>query len=252
MNKLKSEQKTAYHEAGHAVASWIFRHKFSFVSITPTEDCLGMVKHPDSYLKNFDPDIDNSRKTLHRLEREIIILLAGLVAETFFVGRHDWQGASPDYRDVVDLALYATGSGDEATAYIKWLSIRTERLLRAPRQWEPIKALAKELMIHKKINYQKAKEIMEHALEEYRQSLINRNYRPDLISLDPEEVMGYRLDVSTFICRDCIKMKERSKIKKRRQVIQRRNISKNKSYLCSRCQKEIGKVIRSEIEGERR
>jgi len=98
--KLK---KTAYHEAGHAVAACEYRRKFSYVTIAPEEDSLGHVLY-QHLGKNFHPEYDEMSKVRAKLEKAILISLAGHAAERIFSGKNNWLGSSNDIHSVVDYA----------------------------------------------------------------------------------------------------------------------------------------------------
>jgi ATP-dependent Zn protease len=67
-------ERTAYHEAGHAVAAYSLRWKIIEVSIVPDPDSLGHVTRTP--LKDFHPDDDTRFSTLRKGEKEIILYLA--------------------------------------------------------------------------------------------------------------------------------------------------------------------------------
>ncbi len=84
----KEEVSTAYHEAGHAVAAYLLKRSFNYVTIVPDEEkgSLGHVRFR-GFGENFDPAFDYSPQMRLRLEREIICSLAGDAAESIHLGR---------------------------------------------------------------------------------------------------------------------------------------------------------------------
>jgi hypothetical protein len=58
--KEERMKRTAYHEAGHAVAFYMLRIWWVNVSILPMDEFKGSVTHPRSIYKNFDPGIDGN------------------------------------------------------------------------------------------------------------------------------------------------------------------------------------------------
>jgi ATP-dependent Zn protease len=87
--------RTAYHEAGHAVACLKLGRGFLCVTIVPDQDSDGEVKRTKA----------PKSKSERWLEREVLISLAGLAAEKRYVGRTDWKGARSDTSQASDLML---------------------------------------------------------------------------------------------------------------------------------------------------
>ena len=52
---VDQRELTAYHEAGHAVACWALRRRFSYVTLVPGEDFLGQLVGR-GLPKGFDPN----------------------------------------------------------------------------------------------------------------------------------------------------------------------------------------------------
>jgi ATP-dependent Zn protease len=93
-------ERTAYHEAGHAVASYHLHVAFSYISITPDEDSWGRVKHPK--LSNFKPEWDDSPR--EQIAQETYLLLAGQVRrESLPIGNSEIK----DWQSVINLASYS-------------------------------------------------------------------------------------------------------------------------------------------------
>src|SRR6185437_15760265 len=77
-------EAVAYHEAGHAVAALLLHRPLRYVTIVP-DKARGTLGH----------DLTPRRRTI--LEREIMVLLAGEVAEREFRGWHNRVGSRSDY-----------------------------------------------------------------------------------------------------------------------------------------------------------
>jgi ATP-dependent Zn protease len=103
--KISRLERTAYHEAGHAVAACIYHRRFRHATIVPNKEqgSLGHCLYTE--LHNFHPDMEQDRRTLAWIEREILVGLAGATALAHLTGRLTWEGASSDWRDAYDLAL---------------------------------------------------------------------------------------------------------------------------------------------------
>src|SRR3990170_4851648 len=75
-------ERTAYHEAGHAVAAYKLRRRISRVSIVPDPEdgTLGHCSYSQLW-NDFNPEIYDDSKTTQRLETLILTALAGVAAE---------------------------------------------------------------------------------------------------------------------------------------------------------------------------
>ena len=165
----KAEQKklkaTAYHEAGHAVAAFAMGKRFKKVSVIPNsdEDSLGRVSGC-GWKSKLNPEFDDGARVRNLVEAQIIILLAGPVAEAKLTGQFNHIGASKDYEYVVRYASYLTGSSDETTAYINWLIEKTKNVLSTYR-WNALEQLADELIKRREIAYKAAREIIRKGID---------------------------------------------------------------------------------------
>ncbi|MCK4627022.1 MAG: hypothetical protein KAV00_17040 [Phycisphaerae bacterium] len=155
--------KTAYHEAGHAVACIALRKRFKYVTIEPDDErnSLGHIRHAPSP-DNLHPYMDNQLRFQRFVEREIMILFAGGAAEALHKGRHNYHGSRNDRRDAIDFAFSiccrsSGGSGEQAEAYCNWLIIRTRDMLGSAMWWPAVKAIAVALLKHKRLSYHQAR-----------------------------------------------------------------------------------------------
>ena len=97
-------ERTAYHEAGHAVIAWQRKYakKFKYVTILPDGDSLGHVLNEDYSKSDFQDVFDVTLTQRAKMSDDVVAVLAGGIAEKKFVGRADHRGASQDY----SLAIY--------------------------------------------------------------------------------------------------------------------------------------------------
>ncbi len=156
-------ERTAYHEAGHAVVAFHLRVKVVSVSIIREDGSLGRVHH--KYPSAFTPDLRDDSRAKRRVETEIIWTLAGLAAEERLTGRCNWQGANSDLHEAVDVASYVTGSDRELTAYIEYLREHARNLVAVGHTWAGIKAVANELLQCQEMSAAKARQIMHTGIE---------------------------------------------------------------------------------------
>jgi len=161
--KRKKVEKTAYHEAGHAVAAFEMKRSFRHVTIEPDEESLGHIMYT-KFRDSFRPDIDSYSKIRNPLEKAIITAFAGPIAEQIFTKRMGRIGASSDFCNAVNYVDRLCGSNEEALAYINWLWIRTKNMIRHPAKWCAVERLAEELLDCRRIRYKKARRIISEAL----------------------------------------------------------------------------------------
>lgn len=148
MNEIvrsKSAQTaSAYHEAGHAVIAYMFGYKPQAATIIPTIDTAGSVSHPNP-LRGIRLDIDGSDRARLRVEKAIIICLAGPLAQRHH-NRRSWRSyhGQSDYELINELALRICGSAEQASAFLKWLEIVAHDLVKM--HWRQITKVAMALL----------------------------------------------------------------------------------------------------------
>ena len=127
----REREATARHEAGHAVVCHHLLGSVRRVDITETADALGSCEGPDLRL-TLNPGEALSPAGREKVERRIMVLLAGPIAERQLSGRYCHVGASHDYQVSFHLASVYCQSDASAEAFLKWLWVRTEELLELP------------------------------------------------------------------------------------------------------------------------
>lgn len=137
-------QATAYHEAGHAVAAWRLRIGIKSVSIE-AQDCSAGRLHFSSPIDITTLDYDSTDRTRMRVERQIIIALAGPQAQRRYAPRsmRAWHSVG-DYETAGSLALWLNGDGETASAYLKWLELSAAKLVAS--NWWLVDLMARELL----------------------------------------------------------------------------------------------------------
>jgi ATP-dependent Zn protease len=147
MKNTKKLEATAYHEAGHAVASYFLQRPFRFVTINPGDDFLGRVVGRVS-------DVRYRLKMAERgfiSTREAVISAAGPEAERKYRGRRNHHGADKDYQQIVDIARGVGedgcgGDGNNPMAQaIIGASFKEARFLLDSR-WPMVERVAHELL----------------------------------------------------------------------------------------------------------
>lgn len=154
--RLDWRARTAFHEAGHVVASVALGRKVRSATIVPEGNRLGSVQ--TSRLRRLDPAATD-RSMRMTIEREVMILLAGSVAEQLAgAGPH---GGRRDRRDALALVGFLSGSASEEETYVRWLRERTRTLLRI--HWPAVKAVTKALLAEGTLNGTSLREIAQGA-----------------------------------------------------------------------------------------
>lgn len=174
-------ERTAYHEAGHAVMAYLRKRRLTGVTIVCTEQRLGecsMAKWPKTDVEYFETgEITEDDTPRGRTRRETLIMIyyAGVIAEeilTSKITKREVLGASGDL-------LYVEGlmgrmwmpNTLQAEHYLLWLWYRTKGLLEIPMYWAAVDTLAATLLDRKKLGGRKARETIDQAMHDCRQSL---------------------------------------------------------------------------------
>jgi hypothetical protein len=139
----------AFHEAGHAVVGWRVGLWPRTISIAPSGDAAGHVEHK----LGIDP-VELECRSPHRLmnavTKNIMVSLAGEIAQR----RHDprsvrrYQGRS-DRLNAARLASSVGAEGEEAAAMLRWLALRTEKVIAG--HWRFVERVADTLVIERTI-----------------------------------------------------------------------------------------------------
>ena len=162
MNKNSRLKRTAYHEAGHAVACYFLHLPFKYVTIEPEGDTLGHLK-PFPSPKSFNPEIDDEIKTLIRIEKNIITYYAGKAVE-FILTKKSNKIVGSDDQNAWDLACYYCGGPEETEAFLKWMWERTINWVQNPDfHWDAVEALAQELLKKSRLTSKEARQIIKAA-----------------------------------------------------------------------------------------
>ena len=163
LSKCERLERTAYHEAGHAVAENHYAGKIKTVSIIPKDDTLGRMRAKNPFAGK---PLDTVRITPHlekKIRDQIVVSLAGGVAEFLFAGRKCHVGASGDYHNAVDLAERLHGFNTAVTEkYLDYLYAVAKNLMES--RWKAVQALATALMEENEIDGARALDIIRDAI----------------------------------------------------------------------------------------
>lgn len=169
-------ERTAYHEAGHAVANFRLRLRVGRVTIRLDSNAgtLGSCYGGRAIQRRHNVESDAGDWNRIRMERDVIVLLAGHEAEAYFSGRRNHIGARVDREGAIDLLSYfagdfyeksGAGKQEESRAYYRLLQIRARHLVRNRGNWEMVRAVAKRLLERETISGAEALALLRQSLE---------------------------------------------------------------------------------------
>jgi ATP-dependent Zn protease len=150
MGATPKMKATAYHEAGHAVASWRLGEKFKYVTVAPDADSIGHVRR-ERWPKWFHPDFDSSDRIRLRVERHIVISFAGQLVEAKFLGKHPRYGMHADNEIAVDMAFHVGGSVKTVEAFLHYCWSVSEDLVAC--NWRFVEVIAEALLDKETLQY---------------------------------------------------------------------------------------------------
>lgn len=155
----RRKQRTAYHEAGHAVACFVLDRTFGSVTVVPSGHYLGFVSEVDAVIAPQPGVVD-----IH----DVIIDLAGNAAERRFAGRgSSWARA--DHNHALDRLRGVASDGHSylhddsplVASILRGAEKATEQLVED--YWTAIVALAEALMQRDTMTYFEVAEIYREA-----------------------------------------------------------------------------------------
>ena len=153
----------AYHEAGHGLAAYIQNRHFRALSIRNGEH--SHEKLTTRHWESFRAEKCADPACRERIERNIIELFAGDVAQEILTGKPVSHGESSDFRYIAELGTCVMDPGEVLDAYLHYMALRTKHILLLPQNWDAIQILADELIKHKRLEYDAARRILDEAME---------------------------------------------------------------------------------------
>lgn len=164
-NKLSRLEKTAYHEAGHAIAYHFLNISFTKVTIEESKDSYGVAVRK-GFSEKYDPEVNESNlKNRIIMEKDIIACMAGEAAEVLLTGRRNLVGASQDYHRAINHASYYIGNNRELEVYIKYMQIRTVNWISQPLHKLALKAVVEKLLVKKTLKVFEVRKIIKESID---------------------------------------------------------------------------------------
>lgn len=163
--------RTAYHEAGHAVAGFHFGRAIEYVTIEPNAYSLGhilfkrwveefarIVKSSTLNLKPWKASVD--LRTQARVESLVVMIFAGGIAEERFAGSYNRRGALCDERQAKTLAQFVYADERILKKYLTFLYARAATLLADYGRWDQVEAVAGHLLRVKRLSGRGLRDIL--------------------------------------------------------------------------------------------
>jgi len=145
---------TAYHEAGHAIVAVALGKPVAKVTIERNSMRLGQCQMSHR----------RGQPVKDELEVQMMILLAGVVAEARFTGAYNWDGARQDMIGIRRLSPTRAGSDAQAERIQQKLLSKTDHLLDQTGHWESVVAIVEELKKTKSLSGRAVQHIFESTM----------------------------------------------------------------------------------------
>lgn len=147
---------TAYHEAGHAVMAQLCGQQITEVEIIGDDDHSGSVRSL-RFLEEEPSEHDPAIPTAP-VERRLLCIVAGMVAESLAGGRTDWDEGFEDLDTAVRLAMQVVGDCERVLPYLEVAREHAERLLRA--NWVAVERLADVLVDERRLSGEEVRKLL--------------------------------------------------------------------------------------------
>jgi hypothetical protein len=154
------QRLTAFHESGHAVMAELCGRRVTEVEIVGDREHAGMVR---SLALSPDPASEPATEIeAEEVERQLKIMLAGLVAEAMVSGRGGWDESSGDLDVAVRFAMRLVDDCEDVLPLLEDIRSVVECELRE--SWTAVEALAAELLKRKALTGTEVRNLLRHYL----------------------------------------------------------------------------------------
>jgi ATP-dependent Zn protease len=154
---ISPERLTAYHEAGHALASELYGQVLTRVEIIGDSEHSGST---ESLRFATDPDEGvGERASLEAIENRLRCVLAGTVAEAMVSKRESWDETSEDLEAAVRLAMKLVDDCEDVLPLLEDVRADLEKILRE--HWTAVERLAEELVKRKSLSGAEVRQILD-------------------------------------------------------------------------------------------
>lgn len=156
---------TAWHEAGHAVMAALVGRPIQKVTITPANLQTGGVRLGAVKIQK-----GRAKSSRDPLEDEVLILLAGMVAEARFTENYCRRGAASDLRSVRRLLETRANSDRQLEKLEQRMLNKAEHLLHEPENIAAIESVANELVSKQSISGRAVVHLLKQAQDAQRKA----------------------------------------------------------------------------------
>ena len=153
---------TAYHEAGHALMATIVGRLIQKVTISP-----GKMQTGGNRLGVCQMQKGRTKSTKDWLEDEVLILFAGMVAESQLTGQYCHVGAGEDLRMIHRLLRDRPGSQRQVERFERRLFDKTAHILSDQANTQAIRWTAEELLLKTTISGRAVRHFLQQAEQQF-------------------------------------------------------------------------------------
>jgi len=161
MTASKSQTATAYHEAGHAVMAFLVGRPVEKVTIAPAQLQTGGFRLGACKVQK-----GRTKASKDVLEDEVLILLAGMVAESQFTHRYCPAGAAQDLRAVKRLLANRAANERQIERVAGRMLDKTQHVLSNPANRRAVALVAKQLLEKETISGRAVRQLFQEASAE--------------------------------------------------------------------------------------
>jgi hypothetical protein len=169
---IDGTEAAAYRQAGHAVAALYHQLSFERLSLEPDES-LGEFFLERSTLAGWES------LSKEQQEAELILILAGELAQKKAKGRKEVKRMGIEAMWVVEVLGNLEGSEEIAKAYYWYLSLKAQALLDQPYVWEVTQKIAQQLLENRTLSFHHIKQVWHRADAQPREYILKEAASPD-------------------------------------------------------------------------
>lgn len=154
----------AHHEAGHAVADYIFGIQIDHVTINLEEDSLGHVDISKEWSDEEKRKHHEGNSSLELLNDYLALeKYCGGAAEAKYLGRKNLEGNQSD-RAIIEISVRLFNSKETSERIIKAYEDGATRMMNDPDIWRAVQAVATALLKKRTLYHPELKEICDNFL----------------------------------------------------------------------------------------